>query len=313
MNAATTSASTGTTGLERRPASEREGRGSAERSPSHRPLRSKVTAGALVALAVGGLALGRFVFLDGGEDGAAPPSAAASPADQIATLEAAVEADPDDLRSHQLLGAAYLRRAAETGDPSYYGLASRALERAEEIAPEDPETGVVSGGLALARHRFADALALGSAASRANPDDPDALIVMVDAQIELGRYDEARETLDRLLGTRPGLAAFTRLSYFEQLHGNTARAVLTMQEAESAGASPFDRAVAATFLGDLRFGAGDLDKAEAAYRRALDGSPGLVLAELGRARVLEARGERAEAVEALSALTERYPQPAALA
>jgi hypothetical protein len=38
-----------------------------------------------------------------------------------------------------------------------------------------------------------------------------------------------------------------------------------------------------------------------------------VLAELGRATVLELRGRRAEAVDALSELTERFPLPAAVA
>jgi tetratricopeptide (TPR) repeat protein len=113
---------------------------------------------------------------------------------------------------------------------------------------------------------------------------------------------------------RPGVAALSRLSYLQQLSGHAPQAVLTMQSArEAASGSPDAAGSVSTFLGDLRLAEGDLDQADAAYRAALDRSPGLVLAELGRASVLELRGNRPGAVEALTRLTERFPLPAAVA
>jgi tetratricopeptide (TPR) repeat protein len=110
------------------------------------------------------------------------------------------------------------------------------------------------------------------------------------------------------------VAALSRASYLQQLSGRAAQAILTMQSArDAAEASPGAAAAVTTFLGDLRLSSGDLDRADAAYRAALERSPGLVLAELGRASVLELRGRRAEAIDALTRLTERYPLPAAVA
>ncbi len=277
------------------------------------PARRRITFGAIGALVVAGLALARFATADTAGDAAPPPRAAASAAEQVSTLEDRVEADPESLRGWQDLAAAYLSRAAETGDPSYYDLTDRALGHAEELAPGQQETTVRRGALALARHQFADALALGTTATAAAPDSPDALVVLIDAQVELGRYDEAEASLTRLLDRRPGLAALSRLSYVQQLNGQTAAAVLTMQQAREAGeSSPAAAATVSTFLGDLRLGQGDLDRADAAYRSALDRSPGLVLAELGRAHVLELQGRRPDAIDALERLTGRMPLPAAL-
>jgi tetratricopeptide (TPR) repeat protein len=284
------------------------------RGPSAPPIRRRRSLGALAAAAVAALALARFATADSGGDPAPPPRPPATPVEQLAALEARSEARPQDPRVWRDLAAAYLARGAETGDPAFTDLTDRALGRAESLAPDDPETTVLQGSLALARHQFADALALGTAASEAAPDDPDALVVVVDASIELGRYEEADAALSRLLDMRPGVAALSRLSYLQQLSGRTAQAVLTMQSArDAAAAAPAAAATVGTFLGDLRLSAGDLDRADAAYRAALDGSPGLVLAELGRASVLELRGRRAEAIDALTRLTERFPLPAAVA
>lgn len=288
------------------------GRGVGDRPPASRRARRR-SLGALAAAAVAAVALGRFATADTSE-GTGAPRRPSTPAAQIASLEARTEARPDDVRVWQDLAGAYLGRGAETADPAYHELTERALVRAEDLAPGNPETTVLQGSLALARHEFADALGLAVAATDAAPDDPDALVVLVDAQVELGRYEEADATLTRLLDLRPGLAALSRLSYLQQLSGETGQAILTMQSARQAGAAtPGAAGAVSTFLGDLRLGQGDLDRADAAYREALERSPALVLAELGRASVLELRGRRAEAIEALSALTARFPLPAAVA
>src|SRR5829696_8782971 len=280
--------------------------------------RRQRSLGALAAAAVAVLALARFATASSSDEGVAPPPRrATTPAEQVAALEDRTETRPRDPRVWQDVAAAYLARGAETADPAYHDLTDRALGRAGSLAPDDPDTTVLRGSLALARHQFADALALGTAAAAAAPDapdDPDALVVVVDASVELGHYEEADATLSRLLEMRPGVAALSRLSYLQQLSGRTPQALLTMQAARDAAAASSGAAgTVSTFLGDLRLSQGDLDRADAAYRSALDRSPGLVLAELGRASVLELRGRRAEAIDALTRLTERSPLPAAVA
>ena len=274
----------------------------------------------VVGLAVvAGLALGRFVTFDRDEtastaQGSGPAaSAGATLEDQVAALEAAVDADPEDVVSWRALGAAYVRRAAEVGDPTFYELAERSLQRAESLAPGDPGLLVVRGTLALALHQFDEALRLGTAATSALPDNADALGVLVDAQVELGRYDEATDSLQRMLDARPGLPALARTSYLRELRGDLASAEEAMRAAVVAGtSSPFDVASVTALLGDLERAGGDLTAAMASYDEALELVPGLVQAELGRAAVLGARGDAGAAVDIVQRVVERFPTPAAL-
>ncbi|MDP9020258.1 MAG: tetratricopeptide repeat protein, partial [Actinomycetota bacterium] len=260
---------------------------------------------------VAGVAIGRFMIVD------APPGAGPAPAvqsldDSIAALERRVGADADDVAAWQGLGVAYLQRAANVGDPSYYGLAEKALDRAAQLAPDDPTTIIGQGALALALHRFPDALELGTRATDALPSSPDALAVLVDAQVEMGRYDEAEASLQRMLDVRPGLPALARTSYLRELHGDVPGAIEAMTRAEAAGSRPDDVARVAALLGDLHFLQGDIDAAAAAFDRALQASPGSVSAEVGRARALAARGEVEDAVKMLQKVVERFPTPEAV-
>ena len=270
----------------------------------------------VVLTAVAVAAVARFVLFDGGDGGtAAPPGAAAgasaSPATDVATLEARVQADPQDLQGWQQLGTAYVHQAIATGDPSFYGLAAKALDRADALQPGDATTLVARGTLQLSLHPFADALASGQAALAARPDDRDALAVVVDASVETGRYDDAAATLQRLVDIHPSLAALSRVSYLRELHGDTPGAIVAMQQAVAAGGSAFDTATVTAFLGDLYWNTGRVDDASVQYERAATLSPGLVTAEVGRARIEAARGDRKAAIARLQAVVDRYPTPIA--
>ena len=97
-----------------------------------------------------------------------------------------------------MLGLAYAQRARETGDPSYYARSQRALDRALELDPKDALAVSGLGALALARHRFDDALALGRAAPALQPSAARHYGVIGDALVELGRYREAFAAFDRM-------------------------------------------------------------------------------------------------------------------
>ncbi len=273
----------------------------------------------IAALAViGGLAIGWFATA-GNDDspstsggGTALPSTGA-PEDAIAALEAAVEARPEDATAWRQLGTAYVQQAIEIGDPSFYGLAERSFEEATALAPDDPTILVGRGVLALSLHEFAEAEELGRRAVAALPANADALGVLVDAQIELGEYDEAAETLQRMLDVRPGLPALARTSYLRQLRGELGPATEAMRQAVVAGASsPFDEATVTALLGDLQRFAGNQSGALESYERALELFPGLIHAELGRALVIGGRGELAAAAAAVEEVVERFPSPSAL-
>ena len=107
---------------------------------------------------------------------------------QIASLQERLRKDPGDWQSYSQLGLAYLQKARETGDPSYYQKTQEALDQALAMAPDDYVSISGSGALALARHDFSAALEWGQKARQINPDRTYAYGVIADAQIELGRY-----------------------------------------------------------------------------------------------------------------------------
>src|SRR5687767_5393710 len=94
---------------------------------------------ALVAL-LAGLALGRFVFFSAAAPAAPAPAPIGDPADRISTLEARVEAAPDDGPGWQALGLAYVRASIGVADPSLYGAAAAAFDRADALLPGSPTT-----------------------------------------------------------------------------------------------------------------------------------------------------------------------------
>lgn len=284
------------------PATERGRRGT--------PLLATVAVVAVLA----GVALGRFLLAPPAAPGPAAPTASRTLADQVAQLERAVEADPADLASWQALGDAYLGRALEVGDPSFYDLADAAFDRADDIEPDAPGTLLGRGALALSLHEFDQALELGEAARAALPDNARAYGIVVDAHVELGHYEQAATELQGMLDRRPGLPALARASYLRELNGDLDGAIEAMRQAELAGGprQGFQIATVGALLGDLYFSSADLPAAQAAYERALNAAPAFVPAQVGLARVQAATGDEAGAVDELEALVERFPHPEAL-
>lgn len=266
---------------------------------------------AVVAL-VAGLGVGRFLTYSDEATPAAVSAVTSTPAERITSLEQAVTARPDDPVAWQDLGTAYVQQASLTGDPTFYDLADRALEQATALDPDASATRVARGTLALTLHRFDDALALGESVVRDEPMNPGALAVIVDAQVELGRYDDAAATLQTLLDNRPDLPALARASYLRQLTGDLEGALAAIRQARTAGAGlTAELAGVTTIEGDVQLLRGEFEAALAAYDDALALVPDLALATVGRARALAATADTAGAIDSLSVLVDRRPTPEA--
>jgi tetratricopeptide (TPR) repeat protein len=285
-----------------------------ERAPSALPRRLAVVA----LVAITSFSVARFVEFSpststGGSGTVAAATRNPTAQEQIAKLESAVARDPENATTWQQLGGAYLHRAIETADPAFYNLSGRALDRADALVPNQPTTIVTRGALLLSLHEFGRARDLVAPIPARDPFNADALSVLVDANVELGHYDDAEAVLQQLLDLRPGLPAYSRASYLRELHGDLVGAGQAMRQALTAGAGDgFDVATVTTFLGDLAFGSGDVAAAAARYREALRLRPDHVNAALGQARVLAATGNVNEAIRRLRRLTTRVPLPAAV-
>jgi tetratricopeptide (TPR) repeat protein len=262
--------------------------------------------GVAAALVAATLLLGGV--LRGGGDGGSAPAAAAlarSPY-SLARLQAEVRSRPSS-RGYALLGLAYEQRARATADPRFYTLADGVLRKA---AADDPLAVVGRGSLALSRHRFRDALALGRRAVALEPSSARGYGVLGDALIELGRYREAFRTFDTMVSYRPDDASYARVSYARELRGNVPGAIAAMRLALDASAGqrePF--AWTAVQLGKISWSVGDGRTAERWYREALHAIPGYVYALDARALVEAARGRLAHAIALERRAADTVPQP----
>lgn len=237
-------------------------------------------------------------------------SAAVSTDAQIAVLQERLLANPDDWQAYSLLGQAFLQKARETGDPGYYRKAEEALEKALAVEPGDYASISAKGALALARHEFSEALEWGQRAVEINPDRSHAYGVIADAQIELGLYAEAVETLQTMVDLRPDMSAYARISYVRELHGDLEGAVQAMRLAVDSGvATSESTAWVRSQLGNLYFNSGDLERAEFEYLRTLHNRPDYVYALAGLGRVRAAQGEMEEAIELLIRASAIMPLP----
>jgi tetratricopeptide (TPR) repeat protein len=229
---------------------------------------------------------------------------------RIAQLQAAVRADPDAAGSYALLGDAYYQRARETGDPAYFTRAERSFAAA--LAREPDNVGAISGQatLADARHDFAEGLELARKARALAPQTALPYAPLADAQIELGRYGGAARTLNRMVRLKANLTAYTRISYFRELHGDLSGALQAMRLAVSAGSgSPEGEAYAQGLQGKLLFDLGRYGAAERAYRQASAIDPGYPPALAGIAAIEAANGEPGPAIRHYRNVVERLPLP----
>src|SRR3954469_9280479 len=219
-------------------------------------------------------------------DGNPAALVSASTDTRIRSFQALVRSHPHDSRGYGFLGNAYLQKVRETGDASFYTRAQAVFARALQLNPRDAAAVTGMGTLALARHDFRGALGFGEGARRLAPFVVKPYGVVVDAEVELGRYSQAARTLQRMVDLQPNLASYARVSYFRELHGDLAGAIQSMQLAVSAGGdAPENVSYVQTLLGYLYFEVGRLGDALEAYRTALSRFPGYVPASAGIANV----------------------------
>jgi tetratricopeptide (TPR) repeat protein len=226
----------------------------------------------------------------------------------VAGFQRRLKDDPEDFSSYVDLANAYLQKVRETGDPSLYAKAEDLLDRAGKIEPQNPELFATRGILSLARHDFARALEFGDRALALNPESARYYGIVGDAQIELGRYEEAIASYQKMIDHRPDFSSYSRVAHARELYGDPEGAIQAMQDAVDAGAPvPENKAWAYVQLGNLRFTTGQLEEAAKDYDLATKTLPNYPPALAGQARIAAARGDLEDAAALYQEAFDRMP------
>ena len=230
----------------------------------------------------------------------------------ITAAQTAIEAQPEEPKGYNLLAAAFMQQARETGDFSLNARAEESLKQSFRVAPDNYNGIKLEAAVLLNYHRFAEALQTAQRANAINPRDHEVLGAMVDALVELGDYDRAVEIAQRMVDLRPDTSSYSRISYLRELHGDTAGAIEMMRlAADSANPqSPESIAWCRVHLGDELVRSGKNDEAEHEYDHALYLFPDYHLALAAKARARYAAGDSDAAVDFYKKAIERVPLPA---
>ena len=237
---------------------------------------------------------------------------APSTTDQVIKFyQAKAAKDPEDLFNYDRLSAAYVQKARESGDITYYQLAETGLKKSlalesnhEEAAPAFAELAAVY----YAEHRFAEAAQEAQAAIAIAPA-PSAYATLGDARLETGDYEEAASSYRQLQDssaaeTMPNRAAYlsaTRKAGLDWIHGQGSAAISELLNAAKIAKAlhlPAENLAWTHFmLAEQFFQCGRLDLAEAEAKRSLESYPHYhrALAEMGKIRA--AQGRFADAID----------------
>jgi tetratricopeptide (TPR) repeat protein len=237
-------------------------------------------------------------------------TATTSMADEVSRAQAAVRMNPDDVAALDKLGLAYQQSARETGDPTYYTKSGEALRRALRLAPRDLIATSGLGSLALSRHRFREALALGRRAHAISPTTVRNYGVIGDALVELGRYREGFRAFDAMASMKPDVSSYARIGHARYLLGDVPGAIDALKLAVDAAAGQGEtEAWTHVQLSKVYFSVGRTSRAAAEARSALRAFPGYALGYDALAWAQFAQGRLQQAIRSEQSAVNRIPLP----
>ena len=222
--------------------------------------------------------------------------------------------DPSNPQARLMLAELFINEARITGEhPYYYPLALAQLEAIPTQKLNNTElqfrAAYLKASVMLSQHEFKAGLAAGEEAAAIYPRNAGIHGVLIDAQVELGNYEEAVRLSDKMVSMRPDLRSYSRISYLREIHGEWQGAIEAMQMAVSAGVPGTEQtAWCRLTLGELYEAYGDLDRAEGEYRRLLQERTDYPFAYAGLASLEEKKGNYEGALSLLNQAIELIPE-----
>jgi len=218
----------------------------------------------------------------------------------VAILQKILKQHPD-AELYYRLSDLYIQKGRQTGDITYFNLASKSLQEALRLQPNLEAAHRHRAFVLYSLHDFAGATSEATRAIEFDPRDSYAYGVLGDAQLETGEYKKAADTYGQMAAIKNDLYSYSRRSGLETIMGEDNAAVGDLKRAIAAGVQtnepPEGIAWAQVMLAQDYFLMGKLDDADSAGMAALVTYPTYhrALAILGQVRA--AQGKFSEAAD----------------
>lgn len=230
--------------------------------------------------------------------------------EKVAELKEKIKKEPGDIKPRLQIAVIYLSEARITGEhPYYYPAILTILDGALAMDPKNFEATTFKASVKMSQHQFAEARELAETARHINPNNAYVYGVLVDANVELGNYEEAVKMSDRMQELKPSLESYSRASYLREIYGNYPSSIEAMKLAVQAGLPGSEpQCWSKNILGHLYETTGQLDKAEQQYKGILMMRPSYAFALAGQARIEKARKEYDKSLATLGKAARIMPE-----
>ncbi|MEZ4903517.1 MAG: tetratricopeptide repeat protein [Spirosomataceae bacterium] len=230
--------------------------------------------------------------------------------EKVEELKLQIKQDPSDVKPRLQIAMIYLSEARITGEhPYYYPAILKILDGVLAMDYKNFEAITFKSSVKMSQHQFAEARELAEKARQINPNNAYVYGVLVDANVELGNYEEAVAMSDKMQALKPSLEAYSRASYLREIYGQYPSAIEAMKLAVDAGLPGSEpQCWSKNILGQLYETTGQLDKAEQQYAQILAMRPSYAFALGGMARVQKARKEYDKALITLEKAAAIMPE-----
>ena len=155
---------------------------------------------------------------------------------KIAELNKKLEKNSSDIKVRLQIATIYLSEARITGEhPYYYPAVLKILDGILYLDPNNFEATTYKASVKMSQHQFAEAKVLAEKAQKINPANAYVYGVLVDANVELGNYEEAVKMSDKMQQLKPSLESYSRASYLREIYGDFKGSIEAMKLAVQAG------------------------------------------------------------------------------
>lgn len=241
------------------------------------------------------------------------PLPSLSPAERrLADAKKGIEAKPEQYQLYNSLALAFIARAQETSDPTFYSQSEEALKKSFSLLPGNFEGRKIQVVILLSRHEFARARDQARVLNRQTPDDVLVYGYVADAGMQLGDYEEAEQAAQWMLDLRPGnIPGLMRGADLRTVYGDIegANEFLVQAYQEAPPSETAELAAILTQVADLQLMSGQVLGADKTLQQALATFPEYPPALVSLARVRMAQHEYAKAADLLRQRNQRPPRP----